>query len=182
MPQDGRLICKIRRNDRNAKLSGGLFSTTAIIPGDVPVNRGVNTMKHSVLNKVGSAFLIIGLACALPAYAEMQGGHEAMGMAGKGEPGTQQMSGMMNDMSDTMKNMSGMMGGGSMSPDMMKKMSSQMKQMGRMMNNMSGMMKKMSGMKNMDMTMDAGMQKKMGQMRKQMDQMHKDMPASPALK
>ena len=50
----------------------------------------------------------------------------------------------------------------------MKKMSSQMKQMGSMMNNMSGMMKKMSGMKNMDMTMDAGMQSKMHQMGKQM--------------
>jgi hypothetical protein len=139
-------------------------------------------MKHSVLNKVGSAFLIIGLACALPAYAEMQGGHEAMDMAGKGEPGAQQMSGMMNDMLDEMKIMSDMMGGGSMNSDTMKKMSSQMKHMGSMMNNMSGMMKKMSGMKNMDMMMDAGMQKKMGQMRKQMEQMHKDMPESPAQK
>lgn len=142
-------------------------------------------MKHSVLNKVGSAFLIIGLACTLPAYAEMQSGHEAMGMAGKGEPGAQQMSGMMNGMSDEMKNMSGMMAGGSLNPDTMKKMSSQMKKMGGMMNNMSGMMKKMSGMKNMDMTMDASMQKEMGRMRKQMEQMeqmHKDMPASPAQK
>src|ERR1039457_741195 len=130
-------------------------------------------MKHSVLKKVGSAFLIIGLACALPAYAEMQGGHDAMGMAGKGESGAQHMSEMMSDMSNMMKDMSSMMGGGSMNPDMMKKMSSQMKQMGSMMNNMSGMMNK-------DMKMDAGMQKKMGQMRKQMDQMHKDMPASPA--
>jgi len=139
-------------------------------------------MKHSVLNKVGSAFLIIGLACTLPAYAEMQSGHDAMGMGGKGEPGAQQMSGMMNNMSNAMKDMSGMMGGGSMSPDTMKKMSSKMKQMGGMMNNMSDMMKKMSGMKNMDMTMDASMQKEMGQMQKQMEQMHKDMPASPTQK
>ena len=75
-------------------------------------------MKHSVLKKVGSAFLIIGLACALPAFAEMQGGHEAMGMGDKGEPGAQHMSGMMSDMTNMMKDMSGMMGGGSMNPDM----------------------------------------------------------------
>ena len=125
-------------------------------------------MKHSVLKKVGSAFLIIGLACALPAYAEMQGGHDAMGMGEKSESGAQHMSEMMRDMSNEMKNMSDMLGGGSMNPDMMKKMSSHMKQMGGMMNNMSGMMNK-------DMTMNAGMQKKMGQM-------HKDMPASPAQK
>jgi hypothetical protein len=151
--------------------------------GDVPANRGVKTMKQTVLRKVGSAFLIIGLAFALPAYAEKHGGPDAMGMSEKGAmnmgekdgPGAQQMSGMMRDMSSQMKDMSDMMEGGNMSQDMTKKMSSQMKKMGGMMNNMSGMMHK-------DMAMDAGMQKKMGQMRKQMDQMHKDMPAAPAKK
>jgi hypothetical protein len=70
-------------------------------------------MKQTVLRKVGSAFLIIGLAAALPAYAEKHGGADtmggmemgkkgqpdAMGMGKKGEPGAQQMSGMMSDMS-----------------------------------------------------------------------------------
>jgi hypothetical protein len=131
-------------------------------------------MKYSVLKKVGSAFLIIGLACALPAYAEM---HD-----GRWESGEQHMSEMMRDMSIETKNMSDMMGSGSMNPDMRKKMSSQMKHMGSMMKDMSGMMNKGG-------TMNAGMQKKMDQMRKQMDQMHeqmvqmhKDMPASPAQK
>ncbi len=83
-----------------------------------------------------------------------------------GEPGTQQMSGMMNDMSSEMKKMSGMMEGGNMSPDSMKKMSTQIKKMGDMMNNK-------------DMAMTSGTQKqKMEQMRKQMDQMRKDMSAS----
>jgi hypothetical protein len=131
-------------------------------------------MKHSVLNKVGSAFLIIGLAFALPAYAEMQGG--------RWESGERHMSEMMRDMSIETKNMSDMMGSGSMNPDTRKKMSSQMKQMG-------GMMKDMSGMMNKDGTIDAGMRKKMElmhkqmeQMHKQMEQLHKDMPASPVQK
>lgn len=139
-------------------------------------------MKHSVLKKVGSAFLIIGLACALPAYAEMQGGHDATGIPEKWESGERHMSEMMRDMSIETKNMSDMMGSGSMNPDLRKKMSSQMKHMGSMMKDMSGMMNK-------DMTMNAGMQKKMEQMRKQMEQMHKqmeqmnkDMPASPVQK
>lgn len=121
-------------------------------------------MKHSVLGKVVALLLITGTAFALPAYAEKYGRPD-MGM---GESGAQQMSGMMNDMSSEMKDMSGMIEGGSMNPDAMKKMSSQMKQMGGMMNNMSGMTGK-------GMTMDAGMQKTMSQMRK-------DMPASPAMK
>lgn len=129
-------------------------------------------MKQSVLRKVGSAFLIIGLTVAIPAYAEKHG-MGAMGMGEKAESNPQQMSGMMHDMSGEMMEMSGMMERGTMNPDAMKKMSGQMKQMGGMMNDMSGMMGK-------ETMMDADMQKKMGQMRKQMEQMRKDMPASPA--
>ena len=66
-------------------------------------------MKHTVLRKVGSAFLITGLTFALPAYAEKQGGTGAMGMSEKGTPDAQQMSGMMHDMSGEMKQMGGMM-------------------------------------------------------------------------
>ena len=95
-----------------------------------------------------------------------------MGMGEKGEIGTKQISGLMNDMSSEMKNMSGMMESGDMSPDTRKKLSNQMKQMGGMMNNMSGMLSK-------DMATDAGAQKKIGEMSKQMDHMRKDMP-SPA--
>lgn len=125
-------------------------------------------MKHSVLGKVGVLLLITGTAFAIPAYAETHIGSGTMSMGEKGEPSTQQMSGLMNDMSSEMKNMSGMIGSGSMNPDMMKKMSGRMKQMSGMMNNMSGMMGK-------NMAMDAGM-------KKQMKQMHKDMKASPAMK
>jgi hypothetical protein len=139
-------------------------------------------MKHSVLKKVGSEFLIIGLAFALPAYAEMQDGRDATGIPDKWESREQHMSEMMRDMSIETKNMSDMMGSGSMNLDMKKKMSSQMKHMGSMMKDMSGMMNK-------DGTMDAGMQKKMElmhkqmeQMHKQMEQLHKDMPASPVQK
>ena len=132
-------------------------------------------MKHSVLRKVGALLLITGTAFALPAYAEKHGGPDAMGMGEKGAPGAEQISGLMNDMSSEMKDMSGMIESGNMDPATMKKMSSQMKQMGDMMSHMSGMMHK-------DMAMDPGTQKKMGQMRKQMDQMRKDMPASPMQK
>ena len=132
-------------------------------------------MKHAILRNVGSAFLIGGLAFALPAYAEKHGGPDAMGMGGKGTPSSQQMSGMMHDMSGELKEMSGMMDKGGMNPDAMKNMSSQMKQMADMMENMSGMMGK--GTMN-----DADRHKQMDQMRKQMDQMRKDMPAAPAKK
>lgn len=123
-------------------------------------------MKHAILKKAGAAFLIIGLAFALPAYAEKHGGADAMGMGEKGGPDAQQMSGMMRDMSGEMMGMSDMMARGNMDPETMKKMSDQMKQMGDKMKNMSGMMGK-GTMK------DPGMQK-------QMDQMRKDMPAAPA--
>ena len=136
-------------------------------------------MKHSVLVKIGALMLITGTAFAVPTYAA-QGGHDhghegSDAVGGKGETGSQQMSGMMNDMSSEMKDMSGMMEGGSMNPETMKKMSAQMKQLGSMMNHMSGMMNK-------DMTMDAGKQKQMGQMRNQIDKMREDMPASPMQK
>lgn len=122
-------------------------------------------MKHSVLGKVGTLLLITGIAFAVPVYAEKQAGPGAMSM---GEDGAQQISALMKDMSSQMKNMSGMIESGSMTPDSMKNMSSRMKQMGGIMNNMSGMMNK-------NMAMDAGMQK-------QMEQMRKDMTASPAMK
>ena len=129
-------------------------------------------MNNSVLRKIGSAFLVVGLTFAVPAYANKHGGTKTMGMGEKGELGTKQISGLMNDMSSEMKNMSGMMESGDMSPDTRKKLASQMKQMGGMMNNMSGMLSK-------DMATDAGAQKKIGEMSKQMDHMRKDMP-SPA--
>ena len=144
-------------------------------------------MKKSVLVKVAAFFLVTGSAFAVPVYAanSTSHGHDHGGMApsdmkaasdtknGMGESGPQQMSGMMDDMSSKMKDMSGMMGGGNMSPETMKKMSTQMMKMGDMMKNMSGMMN------NKDMAMTSGTQnQKMEQMRKQMDQMRKDMPAT----
>ena len=131
-------------------------------------------MKYTVLRKFGPAFLIIiGLAFALPTYAEKLGGADAMGE--KGAPGSQQMSGMMHEISGEMNEMSGMMGKGGINPDAMKKMSNQMKQMGDMMENMSGMVGRGT-------MMDANTQKQMDQMRKQIDQMRKDMLAAPAKK
>lgn len=144
-------------------------------------------MKKSALVKVGAFLFFTGSAFAVPVYAanSTSHGHDHGGMApsdmkaasdpknGMGDSGPQQMSGMMDDMSSNMKDMSGMMGGGNMSPDTMKKMSTQMMKMGDMMKNMSGMMN------NKDMAMTSGPQKqKMEQMRKQMDQMRKDMPAA----
>ena len=125
-------------------------------------------MKNTILRKVGSALLIAGITFAIPACAQTHGGTRAMGMSEKSATDTQQMSGMMHDMSGEMMTMSGMMGKGDMSPDAMKKMASQMKQMGSMMENMSGMMGKGA-------MMDAGQHK-------QMDQMHKNMHAAPAKK
>ena len=134
-------------------------------------------MKHAILRNVGSAFLIGGLAFALPVYAAEHGAPGTMdgkgGVMGASE--AQQMSGMMHDMSHEMKEISGMMNKGDMNPDAMKKTSSQMKQMGGMMENMSGMMGK--GTMN-----DADRHKQMDQMRKQMDDMRKNMPAAPAKK
>ena len=132
-------------------------------------------MNYSVLRKIGSASLVVGLTFAVPAYAEKHVGAKTMGMGEKSELGTKQISGLMNDMSSEMKNMSGMMESGDINPDARKKMSSQMKQMGGMMNNMSGILSK-------DMAMDTGAQKKIGEMSKQMDRMRKDMPASPVKK
>jgi hypothetical protein len=129
-------------------------------------------MKNTVLSKVGSAFLIIGITFAVPAYAEKYGGEGTMGM---GEKGSQQMSGMMHDISGELNEMSGMMGKGGINPDAMKKMSNQMKQMGDMMENMSGIVGRGT-------MMDANTQKQMDQIRKQMDLMRKDMLAAPAKK
>ena len=132
-------------------------------------------MNHSIFRNIGTAFLVVGLTFAVPAYANKHDGAKPMGMGEKGELGTKQLSGVMNEMSTEMKNMSGMMGKGDMNPDARKKMSSQMKEMGGMMNDMSGMLSK-------DMAMDAGAQKKIGEMSKQMDHMRKDMAASAAKK
>ena len=135
-------------------------------------------MKHTVLRKIGSAFLITGLALALPAYAEKHGGADEMGMGEKGQPDGGQMAGMMRDMSHEMNEMSGTMSKGDMNPDAMKKMSNQMKQMGGMMENMSGMVGK-GAMKDADKHKQT---EQMEQMRKQMDQMRKDVPVAPAKK
>ncbi len=125
-------------------------------------------MKNSGLGKVGALLLITGIAFAARAYIEKHTGPGAMSMGEKCEHSARKMAGLMNDMSSEMKKMSGMIDSDSMNPDTMKKMSSRMKKMGSMMNDMSGMMDK-------NMAMDAGMQK-------QMDQMRKDMMASPAMK
>lgn len=125
-------------------------------------------MKYSIIGKVGTLLLVTGIAFAAPAIAEKQAGQGTMNMGSHGEPGAQQMSGLMNDMSSEMKNMSGTIESSSMNTAAMKKMSIRMKQMSGMMNNMSGMMGK-------NIAMDTGMQK-------QMDQMRKDMSDSPAMK
>jgi hypothetical protein len=94
-------------------------------------------MKHTILKKAGAALLIAGLTFALPAYAEMHGGTDAMGMDEKGTTDAQQMSGMMHDMSGEMNEMSGMMGKGTMmDADMQKQMGPMRKQMDRMRKNM----------------------------------------------
>ena len=144
-------------------------------------------MKHSAIGKMGALLLITGAAFAVPSYAantttepmvksahEHDHKHDATAMPGnKNEAGARQMSGVMMGMSTEMKDMSGMVEHGNMSPATMKKMSTQMKQMGDMMHNMSDMMHK-------NMKMDAGMQKKVGEMQKQMEKMNKDMPATSA--
>ena len=132
-------------------------------------------MKHTVLRKIGSALLVVGLSLVLPAYAETHGGADTIGMGEKGEPDGQLTAGMMRDMSHKLNEMSGTMQKGGMSPDAMKKMASQMKQL-------SGMMENMSGMVDKDAMMDANKRKQMDQMRNQMDQMRKDVPAAPLKK
>lgn len=66
-------------------------------------------MKHSVLGKAGRLLLITGIAFAAPVYAETHTGSGAMSMGEKGESGAQQMSGLMNDISSEVKNMSSRM-------------------------------------------------------------------------
>jgi len=121
-------------------------------------------MKTAIGRKLSASLLALAVVLAVPVYAAKHGGPGMMD--GKGGPGSQQMSGMMHDMSMEMGKMSGQMSKGNLSADMQKRMGGQMRDMATMMDNMSGMMGK-------GMMMDAGMQKQMGQMRKQMDEMMK---------
>ena len=90
-------------------------------------------MKQSVLVKMGALMLVAGSAFVVPVFAaDSMGGHDhshgaSDAKSDMNESGTQQLSGMMNDMSGEMKDMSTMMEGGNMKPDTMKKMASQMK-------------------------------------------------------
>jgi hypothetical protein len=93
-------------------------------------------MKQSMYSRLGAGLLVLGLALALPAYAQMGGGMmgdqkggammdgQKGGMKGnqKGGPGMMQMSGMMQDMSGQMMSMSGDMSKGNMSAEMQKQM------------------------------------------------------------
>lgn len=111
--------------------------------------------------------LAAGIGLMAPAiYADMHG----KGMMGDQKGGAMEMPGMMHDMGDTMKSMSGEMGKGNLS-------AAQQKQMGERMREMSMMMDKMSGMTGKCPMLDAEQQKQMGEMRKQMDMMKKGMPS-----
>ena len=98
-------------------------------------------MKQSTCNSLGAGLLVLGLALALPAYAQMGGGMmdgQKGGMmdGGKGMdsgarqkdggkmggPGAQQMSGTMHDMSGQMTEMSSRMSKGNMSAAEQKQM------------------------------------------------------------
>ncbi len=130
-------------------------------------------MKHTVLRNVGSALLITGITFALPAYAEMHGGTDTMGMGKK--PATamtdnekqMQMGKMQEAMLRMHEQMHKIMD--AKNPQEREQlMQEHMKMMQDHMSMMQGMMGKGA-------MMDAGQHK-------QMDQMRKDMPAAPAEK
>ncbi len=118
-------------------------------------------MKTPIGRKLSAGLLALAVVLAVPVYAAKHGGPGMMDGkgAGMGGPGSQQMSGMMHDMSMEMDKMSEQMSKGGMGADTQKQTAKRMKQMATMMDNMSGMMGK-------GMMMDAGMQKQMDEMMK----------------
>jgi len=120
-------------------------------------------MKNAVRNIAVTGILSLALLGAAGVYAQSgaKGDHADMG-----GPGAQQMGGMMHDMAEQMKSMSGQMSQGKMDAPTQKQMAERMR-------TMSTMMDRMSGMAGKGMMMDADMQKQMGEMRKQMDEMAK---------
>ncbi len=115
-------------------------------------------MKQSRCNRLGAGLLVLGLALALPAHAQMGG---QQGMDG---PGAQKMGGVMRDMAEQMKLTAGHMSQGKLS-------AAEQKQTAERLRTMATMLDRISGMVGKGMTMDADMQKQMDQMRKQMDDM-----------
>lgn len=117
--------------------------------------------KMSLRQVTAPGLLILSLAWAFPAVAEMTG------MKGKQNTGDgmMQMSEMMHDMGSGMVSMAGEMDYGNLDAAQQKQMAERMRNMGMMMDNMSNMMGK--GM------MDKAQQKQMHDMRKQMDEMMK---------
>lgn len=114
------------------------------------------------LQAIQSILLVLSLALAMPAVAQMGG---MMGKQDKGA-GMTQMSGMMRDMGKNMQSMSEQMDHGNMS-------STQQKTMAERMRNMGSMMDKMSDMMGDGMMMDDAQQNQMHDMRKQMERMMK---------
>ena len=130
-------------------------------------------MKHTILRNVGPALLFAGLTFALPTYAEMHGGTDAMGMGNK--PATamtdneKQMQ--MGKMQETMLQMHEQMHKimDAKDPQEREQLTQEHTKM------MQDHMRMMQGMMGKGGMMDAGQHK-------QMDQMGKDMPAAPAEK
>ncbi len=130
-------------------------------------------MKQVIFRKMGSALLIAGITFALPVYAQMHGGTDAMGMGKK--PATamtdseKQMH--MGKMQDAMLRMHEQMHKimDAKNPQEREKL---MQEHTKMMQDHMDMMQGMMGDRAM---MDPDHHK-------QMDQMHKDMPAAPAKK
>ena len=130
-------------------------------------------MKHTILKKAGSALLIGGLIFALPAYAQMHGGTDAMGMGKK--PATamtdsekqMQMDKMQEAMLRMHEQMHKIMD--AKNPQEREKLMQEHTKM------MQDHMHMMQGMMGKGAMMDADKDK-------QMDQMHKNMPAAPAKK
>lgn len=150
-------------------------------------------MKQSTCNRLGAGLLALGLALAVPAYAQMGGGTGGGGMMGGGQgmdPGAQQKGGgMMNgqqgmggpgarEMSSTMHDMADQMTGMSNFMNYSKLTAADRKRMAERMRQMAGMMDRMSRMAAQGMMMDEGMQKQMQEMRQQMNEMMK----SPVMK
>lgn len=145
-------------------------------------------MKQSMRNKSVTGLLVLGLALALPAYAQMGGGMGGGTMGeqkggtmdgGKGmDSGAQQKGGMMGgpgvrEMSSTMHDMADQMTGMSNLMNYSKLTAADRERMVERMRKMAGMMDKMSRMAAQGMMMDEGMQKQMQEMRQQMNEMMK---------
>jgi len=121
-------------------------------------------MRYSMRNTLMVGFATVGLAMALPVFAQTGGMMDSQ--AGMGNPGASQMSGVMHDMSGQMMMMSHLMGTGSLGAVERKRMAERMREM-------AGMMDSMSGMAGKGMMMNEGMQKQVGEMRQRMDEMMK---------